>query len=535
MNVRKILDWRKLLLYSHRWMGIAFGLLFVSWFVSGIAFMYWGMPQMSARERLDHQKPVDLSAAAISPIDAAQRNDIRPSSLRIEMRGDRPVYRIGSAAVYADSGEAVPVLPVDAGQALDIIRSWVPEHASTVRYDARLEDSDQWTLQSAARSQMPLHRISVGDSADTYYYVAEATGSIAMKTDRTARMKGFLSGVLHWVYFTPFRRHTEAWNQFIVWGGFAGGLMCLLGLAAGVWRLSPSARYRQKHIPSHSPYVGLMRWHHYTGLAFGLVTFTWIVSGAFSVNPFNMFGARGTLSREDREVLTGGPLNIESVTIEQLRGGLAALSSHFLPKEIDVQQFRGRLYMTANRPPAPQDSAVRPGPAEYRMAWLDAPAAGFTSFDRAAIDEIADALKPGVPVEDRAWLDAYDNYYRSRDNTRPLPVLRVRYLDADRTWVYLDPSRGAMTQQGSGSRMNRWLYGALHEFDFPFLYSSRPLWDIVVIVLSAGGIVLSASTLWPMMRRLYRHGRRFTAWASGRGRPRRFPSLAPRTERSRTS
>jgi hypothetical protein len=91
MNVRKLLDWRKLLLYSHRWMGIAFGLLFVSWFISGIAFMYWGMPNISAKERLDHQKPVDLSTATVAPSEAARRNDVAATSLRIEMRADRPV------------------------------------------------------------------------------------------------------------------------------------------------------------------------------------------------------------------------------------------------------------------------------------------------------------------------------------------------------------------------------------------------------------------------------------------------------------
>ena len=44
----------------------------------------------------------------------------------------------------------------------------------------------------------------------------------------------------------------------------------------------------------------------------------------------------------------------------------------------------------------------------------------------------------------------------------------------------------------------------LHSLDFPFLYGSRPLWDVLVIVLSLGGIVLSASTLWPGWKRLAR-------------------------------
>jgi len=443
MNARKLLDWRKLLIYTHRWMGIAFGLLFLSWFVSGIAFMYWGMPNISTKERLDHLKPIDLSTARIAPADAARAHDVRAASLRIEMKDDRPVYVFGRNAVYADTGERVDVSGADRDQAVEIIRKRAPEHALTIRYDTYLEDSDQWTLQSAQRNQMPVHRISVGDPRDTYYYVAERTGEIVMKTDRVSRFKGFWSGVLHWVYFTPLRKHTYGWNQFIIWGSFAGGLMCLTGIAVGVWRLSLKARFRRKGQHSHSPYSGLMRWHHYSGLLFGLMTFTWIISGAFSVNPFGMFSSgRGGLSREQRELLTGGRLKLESVTVDGLRAGLAKICEHFMPKQIDVQQFRGQLYLTANRPPGKDDPEERTGPIEYRMVWLARPGQGtFTSFDHAAMEEIADQLMPGVAVQDKVWLTKYDNYYRSRDNSRPLPVLRIRYLDETRTWAYLDPNR----------------------------------------------------------------------------------------------
>jgi hypothetical protein len=534
MNIRKLLDWRKLLLYSHRWMGIAFGLLFVSWFISGIAFMYWGMPQLSAKERLDHMTAVDLSKATLTPAEAAKRNEVRAASLRIEMEGDRPVYNLGrDALIYADTGEFVPIPGADREQALEIIRKWVPEHAATVRYDAYLEDSDQWTLQSAQRNQLPGHRIALDDDAGTYYYVSEASGEIIMKTDRASRFKGFWSGVLHWVYFVPLRKNGYAWNQFIIWGSFAGAVMCLTGLVAGVWRLSVKARFRQKHQPSHSPYSGLMRWHHYSGLLFGLLSFTWIISGAFSVNPFGMFSSgRGGLSRAERDVLTGGSLKLESASLESLRKSLAEINTQFDPKQVDVQQFRGKLYMTATRPPSGDErrrSRGERGSAieDYRMVWLANPEQGtFKKFDNSEMDEIADKVMAGVPVQDRVWLTDYDNYYRSRDNARPLPVLRVRYLDEQRTWLYFDPHRGSITQQSRSSRMNRWLYAALHEFDWPFLYERRPLWDITVIVLSIGGILLSGTTLWPMMKRLARHGRRF----AGLFRPARAPRSVRRVE-----
>ncbi len=121
---------------------------------------------------------------------------------------------------------------------------------------------------------------------------------------------------------------------------------------------------------------------------------------------------------------------------------------------------------------------------------------------------IAKAAMPSVPMQDAVWLQEYDAYYYNQDGNRPLPVLRVRYADADSTWLYLDPSLGTMMKQDRGARWNRWLYHGLHSLDFPFLYYERPLWDIVVIALSIGGLALSATTLVPAWRRLRRHARR---------------------------
>jgi hypothetical protein len=55
------------------------------------------------------------------------------------------------------------------------------------------------------------------------------------------------------------------------------------------------------------------------------------------------------------------------------------------------------------------------------------------------------------------------------------------------------------------TRLNRWLYHGLHSLDFPFLYYRRPLWDIVVITLSIGGVLLTIASVAPAWRRLRRH------------------------------
>jgi hypothetical protein len=106
----------------------------------------------------------------------------------------------------------------------------------------------------------------------------------------------------------------------------------------------------------------------------------------------------------------------------------------------------------------------------------------------------------------------------------------VRYEDERATWLYLEPSRGTMMRQDWGGRWDRWLYHGLHSLDFPFLYRSRPLWDIVLIVFSIGGLVLSATTLVPSWRRLARHVRRVERWGA---RKEASPRTASAVEASR--
>ena len=68
-----VFDWRKLLAYTHRWLGIAGCVLFVAWFVSGVVMMYARMPGLANEERLARAPALDLSAVALSPAEAAEK------------------------------------------------------------------------------------------------------------------------------------------------------------------------------------------------------------------------------------------------------------------------------------------------------------------------------------------------------------------------------------------------------------------------------------------------------------------------------
>jgi hypothetical protein len=534
MNIRKLLDWRTLVIYVHRWTGIVFGVVFVVWFVSGVAMMYVGMPHLSERERLGHLTPLDLSTVTISPAEAGERFGVSSSRLRVQMFYDgRPVYRLGGLTIYADSGELTAGATRE--DAVAFVRRWLPEHAATVRYDGYLEDSDQWTLYNEQRAQMPLHRVAVGDPAGTHYYISEDSGEPTMKTDRRGRFWGYISAVLHWTYFTSFRRNGLLWQQVVAWGSIAGAVMCVLGIVVGIVRLRVTRRYRLRSGPSYSPYSSWMKWHHYAGLIFGVVTITWAFSGAMSLGrPFPSLRNRPQTEAQ-RTAVAGTPLDLRAVTLPRLRAGLDAFAPAFVPKELDLLQFRGEPYFIAHRPPEPYSYEEEVGSNEERyeprgehlIVSVAHPERGpFRRFDDDSLWAIAKAAMPGVAMQDATWLQEYDAYYYNQNGARPLPVLRIRYADADSTWLYLDPQLGTMLKQDRGARWNRWLYHGLHNLDFPFLYYRRPLWDVVMIALSIGGGVLSATTLVPTWRRLARHARRAARLVRG------APALVTSSRRS---
>jgi uncharacterized iron-regulated membrane protein len=518
-----VFDWRKLLAYTHRWLGIAGCVLFVAWFVSGIVMMYARMPGLANEERLARAEALDLSGVRLSPVEAAAKAEVRADRVQVGMLRGRPAYRFGAreqTVVFADTGETFDGM-VDEREARDVARRYAPGYAGELRLAEYLTEPDQWTLQSVG--ELPMYRFALDDRDATHLYVSEVTGDVVLRTSRAERFWGYLGPVFHWVYFTPLRRNGLLWTQFIVWSSLIGCVMCITGIVWGLWRFSPTSRFRLKRVPSVSPYAGWMKWHHVSGLIFGLVTLTWTYSGLLSMGPFNWFRSPPA-SQAERDASTGGPLKVDLLTIDSMRAAATAMGPSFALKELESMQFRGEPHWVAYRAPSSAEAAqwmniglwpraARPQ-LEHRYVSAVQPERGaFTSFSREAMPEIAQAAMPGVPIRESAWIEEYDGYYYDPRGTRTLPVLRVRYADANDTWLYLDPGRGGIVQRsGNVSRLRRWLYQGFHSLDFPFLYFKRPLWDIVVIVLSIGGAVLSFTTILPAIRRLRRNVRAAAAW-----------------------
>ena len=409
-----IFDWRKLLAYSHRWLGIAGCVLFVAWFISGVVMMYARMPGLAEEERLARAPALDLSTVHVSPADAAEKAGIKPGEVQVGMLQGRPVYRFGGreqTIVFADTGDVFEGIG-HRDEALQIARRYAPGHTGTLRYAAYVTEPDQWTIQS--RNRMPMHRFDLDDAEDTHLYVSEVTGDVVLRTTRAERFWGYLGPVFHWVYFTPLRKNGPLWTQFVIWSSLIGCVMCVTGIVWGLWRYSPRSSYRLKRVPSISPYAGWMKWHHIAGLIFGVVTLTWTYSGLLSMGPFNWFRSPPA-SRAEREASTGGPLKVQLLSIDSMRAAYEAIAPAFRPKELETMQFRGEPHWVAYEAPSQEQAVIwmhsgllprSPRPEmEHRYVSAVHPDRGaITTFGREAMTEIAQAAMPGVAVQDAVWL-----------------------------------------------------------------------------------------------------------------------------------
>ncbi len=491
---------RKWLILSHRYLGIALSLLFVVWFASGIAMMYArGLPSLTADMRLERLPRLDPSSIQVSPAEALEYALWGGSPDRVTLLTlmDRPAYRIGnpgeSVTVFADNGEIL--VEIEEGEALAIASRFMDLPSNQLEYSGLLTEADQWTINF--RNQMPLHKIAVGDSDRTELYIPEYSGEVALLTTQGGRMLAWIAAIPHWLYFAPLRLNDSLWRQVVLWTSGLGCVLAIIGIVVGFLQFSPTRPFRFKRILSYVPYTGWMRWHYITGVVFGIFTLTWVFSGMLSMEPW-FWSSRGGLGPGVRQALTGGELDMSLFPAIN-----AALWERALPgqaiKEIDFRRINGDSYFLVSDAGAKR-TLVRASPFQVVEHAFSADS---------LIDRVKDVYR-GVGVRESQLLSEYDSYYYPRGGSSPpLPVLRIKFDDPDKTWFYIDPGFGQLVgRYQQRQRLERWIYNGFHSLDFGFWYYNRPLWDISVIVLSAGGIGTSVIGLFLGFKRLGRNVKR---------------------------
>jgi hypothetical protein len=522
---RPIVFLKRSLIFVHRWLGVALSVLFTLWFASGIVMMYWTFPGVTTEDRLQRGLTLTPEMLKVSPEDAYARLERRdpPGRVSISSFDGRPVYEFGGAGGGRGGGEATMVFaddgtvrrPADIGMVDRIASAWAGRPIGEATKTS-VEEVDQWTVAGGLRNMRPLYKYSFADGQQVY--VNGTTGDVVQYTTTASRFWAWLGAIPHWLYFTPLRQHQQQWFSFVVYSSLVGTVASLLGVSIAIWMYSPRQRYRYAGAPTSIPYKGWKRWHTIIGLVFGVFATTWAFSGLLSMGPFPILDwiTELTVPRDTRPQNVaaaqapgnagrrggGAGANISSALRGSGRFQLTsyaprppaealALAAGFAIKRIEYTTFAGEpVYLATN--------------AEGKTRIFPVQGAPLDAFDTARVIEIVRAAAGNELAEIRV-MDEYDAYYLDRRREAPLPVVYARMNDAAATRVYVDPKTArVVSTYSSRGWINRWLYHGLHSLDFPWLYEYRPLWDIVVITLMAGGTAICVTSLvlsWRVLAR----------------------------------
>ncbi len=542
MSLSHIKRW---ILLGHRWLGIGMCLLFFLWFLSGMVMMYVGHPKLTWQERLEHLSPLEASQPLLSPADAFRQAGIHGTVTDLRLanaRAGQPVYiaqvRPDSkpapdaprpephlVALDARTGALLP--PTDPATALASAQAYLeqgePSHpssssappASSPRQPSAtaqgapgkplyqgITAEDAHTHSKAMDLHRPLHKVLLPDADQTLLYISGTTGEVVRDAPRLERGFNYLGAWLHWLYL--FRDTAIDWTELIIWLSVIGIVSVISGFLSGIIRWRFSRPYRSG---SRSPFApGALRWHHILGLIFALTTFTWIFSGLMSMNPWDIFEADDSII--DARRISSPDIQPSHATATPQ----ALLASATTP----VRELQWHTLLGKTRVKAIRTHEVPPGSADQPVL-LSARTGKPYNLEPERLRSALFTLQPGYPPRIDI-LRQDDFYYYSRaEHTmgggrkpHPLPIWRVRYDDPNQTWLHIDPATGqVLNELDSYQRTERWLFALLHSWDWLPLLQNRPLWDIFMLVLAAGGLALSATGIWIAGHRLHIKTRRW--------------------------
>ncbi|MCY3554661.1 MAG: PepSY domain-containing protein [Gemmatimonadetes bacterium] len=558
--MRPARSFRRWLYLGHRWLGISMCLLVAMWFFSGVVMMYVGFPSLTRAERLVALPELEQDKLRVGPGELLQRLDPAQTieELRLTSVLGRPAWlmRTGDGThhgLFADTGGAIG--KIEAEDALQASRVYAHATGLSSAQPAlkALLLVDQWSVSSSLHPHRPLYSVALNDPAGTELYVSSVTGEVVRDTSALERGWNWLGANLHWIYPVQLRQHVSIWHWVIVVLSIAGLVSIVTGAVVGVMRLRFRRRYRGSDV---TPYRGTLKLHHVLGLIFLVPLTTFLLSGLLSMNPWGVFDDDipfGDRLAAYRDTPTVGALAayLDTPTIGALNVGATqvgagsigtfhvdAVSSgttHVGALAVGAATVRGHLAGVVFPSPGlglemPSGRGLKFPPETRELVWQwlggspyayavtgDGRRQLLTSSEQGSIEvSVLAQIKRGmaghrtVSIERLTDYDLY--YYSHHQRWRPLPVLRVRFDDANATWYHIDLTTGELINQLTETgRTKRWLYNGLHSLDFGFLIDNRPVWDVVVIVLCSAGFLFSSTAVIVSWRRLLRIRKRHRA------------------------
>ncbi len=458
---------------THKVLGLLLSILFLMWFLSGVVMIYHGFPRVDHRERMARLAPLSAGLPPVDTLCRALPEQVQPQSLSVDMRLDRPVFHVRAKGVPSDwfADSLCPVGNPDFPTIARLAVQLGGEAEWTVDTLYRL---DQWIPFGRLQREFPIYKFTFRDDRRQQIYVSSQTGDILQWTDRRARFWASLGAVPHWVYFTALRQHQDLWFNFMVWAAGLGAVMCFTGLWIGVVVL-----WRNRRRGLCSPYKRRwLRWHHVSGMVFGVFALTFVFSGMMSMvdlpswlKKSNGGEVRPSFRGRQSAMLAPETYRLDyRLLIDSLSGvkriEWASFAGH---PYYAVEASGGRQYIDAADSAALRPFRLTEDMVRRVVEQIHGKEADYTL-------ELQVAGNGGNPVP---------------SGNAAVPVYKVTVHDELHTCHEFNPQTLQHQQTDDNRRLKGILYRGLHCLDFDALTVRPVLWNVLMYTLLVGGIFLS--------------------------------------------
>ncbi len=524
----KSLNW--LLYQVHRWVGLVLGLFMFFWFFTGLVIMYATPTTQSRSQQLAHAETLSPELNWLSLGEVWNRNaEIRKAAIeslakpgtdanaKPESTADAKKPEVGIAdarlvrsagvpewIIEDTQGKFVALSAIDGSvrkttvdQALKIAQNW---YASQGQFNVKtryLETVENPIILRNQDGLKPFHHIAVGDEGDELL-ISTRTGEVLHASTQLDRAFYWAGNWLHLLKPLEAIALGKIRNDVQLYLGLFATLATLTGVIIGWLRWRPGFGGKPTYSQGRTqPYREFwFKWHFWSGLIGGIVVLFWAFSGFIDTNPGKIFsGANPTKDELNRFSGKESPAIINNwqpilpaiLNVAVDGADIVELSWRHLNNEALL------LASTRDGQRLPQD--------------LNGASISTRFSDASLLEAIGRATK-NEPIESQTVLNEYDSYYYPRHHQnlieKPLPVLQVKLADDAGTYFYLDPQDGRVLAKVDRSRrVFRWLYSALHHWDFGWVYQ-RPLWDFWMLTWVLLGLVLGATSLvigWKLLKK----------------------------------
>lgn len=471
---------KKIFIQIHAISGSLMSAFFLMWCLSGFVLIYVGFPHASRQARFENLtsfNPEDFSTIQTLPF-------VTGGSVELEKCNGQAVYRImqGRKRQVVISASTLDTLHLfNEKDARAIAEHFSQSKVSCVDSTNTLDSWIPWTYY---KPLLPFYKCYMKDEEHTQIYVSSKTGSIVQKTNRKSRWLGRVGAIPHWIYFKQLHRKANLRKHVVLGIGIISWLACLSGLVVGCFRLNRNDKNRISGITIYKKWW--YKWHHILGFVFGLVMFTFVLSGVLY--------ATGVPSWMVKKQSGSNPLSQWNKS-KALKSNLSAQQVwDALANKQGVRRIAWGS--TMNKPVVKVFYKEYKNPLVFHANENELLA---LKLSDAEIIQYAQQCFPDQKYQLTLQTE-HDYYYEAQGMfKRPLPIYKLDFNNEFNGTLYINPLSGeAVKYLDNNKRARRWLTRALHKFDFPILHKHDTLRKAILIMVllaclgfSITGLVLS--------------------------------------------